>query len=138
MGLLKRLLKRLFWTPRKLWAPRKPKMAIIDDASFVRRAIYDRFHDRYDITEFTRIPDFLDELDAFDVLVVDGDGIGNSHFDCGATFLKCYIPVHSEKRFVHYTGLCIYQNKQELKRLGCSVVSKGANPDELERAVTGK
>lgn len=138
MGLLKRLLKRLFWTPRKLWTPRKPKMAIIDDRAIVRRAIYDRFSDRYDIMEFTRIPEYLEELDAFDVLIVGGEGIGNPHFDHGAKFLRCYIPLHIDKKFIHYTDFCNYENATELRRLNCVILDKCASPDELERAVTVK
>lgn len=124
--------KALFSKP-----PRKPKLAVIDDAGFIRRGVVRDFSDTYEVTEFARIPPVLDELDEFDVLIVDGDGIGNETWRHGADFLCDYIPLRPGKRYVHFSGLIDRFNRNRLTVLGCKCVTKGSRPDELINAVNG-
>lgn len=117
---------------------RRPTLAVIDDTCFIRSIIVKQFSDEYDVTEFARIPTVLDELAGFDVLIVDGNGIGNNAWKHGADFLCDYAPKHPEKRFVHFTGLCTDENWERLKAIGVTVVSKGSRPEKLVNAVNGK
>lgn len=131
---MKDIIKRIC----SIFKKRRPTLAVIDDAGFIRRGIMNDFSAEYDVTEFARIPNDLDELNGFDVLIVDGDGIGNPSFSHGADFLCYYIPLHPEKKYIHYSGLIDRENGNRLTVLGCKCVSKGCNPTDLISAVTGK
>ena len=124
--------KALFSKP-----PRKPKLAVIDDMGFVHRGIENLFEPSYDVTCFYRIPDNLDELKPFDVLIVDGSGIGNGSIENGVGFLWAFVPLHREKRYIHYTGLCTSESRAMLTSLGVKIVIKGSRPEELVNAVNG-
>lgn len=121
-----------------MFKKRRPTLAVIDDTCFIRSIIVKDFSDEYDVTEFARIPTVLDELAEFDVLIVDGNGIGNNVWKHGADFLYDYAPMHPEKRFVHFTGFCTDKNCERLKAIGVTVVSKGSRPEKLVNAVNGK
>lgn len=118
--------------------PRVPKLAVIDDSGMIQHGVESNFASSHEVKKFWRIPEDLAELDQFDVLIVDGDGIGNQRFAHGVDFLVEYAPKHPEKRFVHYTGLCMGENRERLKAIGVTVVSKGCYPEELMQAVNRK
>ena len=125
--------KALFSKP-----PRKPKLAVIDDSGMIQRVVERNFESSHEVTCFYRIPDNLDELKPFDVLIVDNDGIGNGKFMNGMDFLRKYVPfLLEEKRIVHFTGLCEFKDRMWLKSVGVAVVNKGSRPDELINAVNG-
>lgn len=118
--------------------PRKPKLAVIDDSGMIQRVVERNFESSHEVTCFYRIPNNLDELKPFDVLVVDNDGIGNGKFVNGMDFLRKYVPfLLEEKRIVHFTGLCEFKDKMWLKSVGVAVVDKGGRPEELVNAVNG-
>lgn len=131
---MKDIIKRIC----SIFKKRRPTLAVIDDTGFIRRGIVEDFSKLYDVTEFARIPNDLDELNGFDVLIVDGDGIGNPSFSHGADFLCYYIPLHPEKRYVHYSGLITGETHNRLTVLGCKCVEKGCRTTELMTAVTGQ
>ena len=133
-----RKLCSLFKKRRPTFTKRRPTLAVIDDKGFIRRGIVKDFSAEYDVTEFSRIPNDLDELNGFDVLIVDGSGIGNLEYRNGADFLCYYIPLHPEKRYVHFSGFITEENGNRLTVLGCKCVTKGCNPKYLISAVTGK
>ena len=117
---------------------RKPTLAVIDDCWMIQQAVRNAVGDVYTVTSLTVIPDDLSMLDAFDVLVVDGSGIGNRTYQNGVDFLLAYAPSHSDKRFVHFTGYCERQNMNSLLKLGIPVVSKGVRPGEILEALVQK
>lgn len=128
-GIIKRI-KELFST--------RPRLAVIDDSGMIHRVVTDSFSETHDVTSFYRIPNDLAELDKFDVLIVDGDGICNGKYRNGVEFLCDYVPTHTGKRYVHFTGFCNKANGDKLTALGCKVVSKGYRPDYLVSAVTDR
>ena len=133
---MKKMLMKLFGFKKA--APRKPRLAVIDDCGFIVRGIERDFAETHDVDVFYRIPDDLHELDKYDVLIVDGDGIGNTKFMNGVDFIREYETFHKDKKIIHYTGLCTQQNRTELESRGVKVVSKGGWPSELIEAVNGK
>ena len=133
-----RKLCSLFKKRRPTFTKRRPTLAVIDDQGCIRRGIVEDFSAEYDVTEFSRIPNDLDELNGFDVLIVDGSGIGNLEYRNGVDFLCYYIPLHPEKRYVHYSGFITQGNGNRLTVLGCKCVTKGARHNELITAVTGQ
>ena len=118
--------------------PRVPKLAVIDDSGMIQNVVLRNFASSHEVKAYWRLPEDLTELDQFDVLIVDGDGIGNQQFAHGVDFLVEYAPKHPDKRFVHFTGWCDGRNKEKLKTIGIAVVSKGGRPNELVDAVNGK
>lgn len=114
---------------------RKPTLAVIDDCWMIQSAVRNAVGDVYKVTAFTLIPDDLSVLDAFDALVVDGSGIGNRTYPTGVDFLLAYAPRHPEKRFVHFTGYCDWQNRDSLAKLGIPVVDKGGRSGEILEAL---
>lgn len=117
---------------------RVPKLAVIDDSGMIQTVVLKNFASSHEVKPYWMIPEDLTELDQFDVLIVDGDGIGNQRFAHGVDFLVEYAPKHPDKRFVHFTGWCDGQNKEKLKAMGIKVVNKGGWPSELIEAVNGK
>lgn len=118
--------------------PQVPKLAVIDDSGMIQTVVLRNFASSHEVKTYWRIPEDLTELDQFDVLIVDGDGIGNKRFAFGVDFLVEYAPKHPDKRFVHFTGWCDGWNKEKLKTIGIAVVSKGGSHNELVDAVNGK
>lgn len=115
-----------------------PKLAVIDDSGMIQSVVLRKFASSHEVKTYWRIPEDPKELDQFDVLIVDGDGIGNQRFAHGVDFLVEYAPKHPNKRFVHFTGLCMSKNRERLKAIGVTVVSKGCCPEELVNVVNGK
>lgn len=118
--------------------PQVPKLAVIDDSGMIQNVVMRNFASSHEVKTYWRIPEDLTELDQFDVLIVDGDGIGNQRFAHGIDFLVEYAPKHHDKMFVHFTGLCTSENRERLKSIGVMVVSKSSRPEELVNAVSGK
>lgn len=114
---------------------RKPTLAVIDDFLMVQSAIRNAVGDVYTVTALTVIPDDLSVLDAFDALVVDRSGIGNRTYKNGVDFLIDYAPHHPEKRFVHFTGYCEWQDRDNLAKIGIPVVERS---DEILEALVKK
>lgn len=133
---MKKLLMKLFGLRKAV--PRKPRLAVIDDCGFIVTRIEKDFAETHDVDVFYRIPDDLHELDKYDVLIVDGNGIGNSKFRNGVDFIREYEPFHKDKNIIHYTGLCSFLDRMVLKSRGVKVVIKGSRPSELIEAVNGE
>lgn len=117
---------------------RVPKLALIDDSGMIQTFVLSDFASSHEVKTYWRIPEDLTELDQFDVLIVDGAGIGNRRFANGVNFLLEYAPKNPDKRFVHFTGLCTAEDRERLKAIGVTVVSKGRCTEELVNAVNGK
>lgn len=118
-------------------SPQVQKLAVIDDSGMIQNVVERQFGTSHTVKKYWKIPDDLMELDQFDVLIVDGDGIGNQRFAHGVDFLVEYAPKHPDKKFVHFSGFCTGQDRERLKAIGVAVVTKGGRPDELVDAVNG-
>lgn len=114
------------------------KVCVIDDCGFIRHALVQDFgNEKIDCEEMHSIPKDLSKLEPFDVLVVDGDGIGNGTYHHGVDFLKDYAPNHKDKLLVHYSGLITKQNGDALKELGVFCIMKGYGTNTVIDAVVG-
>ena len=69
---------------------RVPKLALIDDSGMIQTVVLSDFASSHEVKTYWRIPEDLTELDQFDVLIVDGTGIGNRWFANGVNFLLEY------------------------------------------------
>ena len=116
--------------------PKMGRVCVIDDARFMK-SFCEKFLEDFEITHLYRIPEDESELAEFDVLIVDGQGIGNSKYKEGKDFLLSYKLHGSNRGCVYYSGLCDKSDREELAQHGIAAVTKGSNPQELVDAVKG-
>lgn len=113
----------------------KPKVLVIDDTYFIFAAI-SKTLDFCEVEHEYRIPEDESELPDFDVLIVDGDGIGNSKYKNGIEFCKAYKKQGNNKVVIYYSGLAPYgENEKALVGKGVKILTKGGNPDRIVEAV---
>lgn len=95
------------------------KACVIDDSRGITSSLKAQLEkEGIDVTEMWRLPEDMSELDGFDMLVVDGSGIGNSKFKNGVEFLKAYAPTCGFKLLIYYSSFYTQQTAEELDRLG--------------------
>lgn len=113
----------------------KPKVLVIDDQYFTF-SYAKKFLDFCDVKHEYRIPEDESTLAEYDVLIVDGDGIGNSKYKHGMDFCKAYAKQGNNKGVIYHSGLTPYgEDEQILTKLGVNIVVKGRDPDFLVDAV---
>ena len=115
---------------------RKMKILVIDDHRFIAEGIR-KYFPNDDVKHHYRIPTDLSELDRYDVLIVDNQGINNETFKSGSDFLKFYQPADPDQVVVYYSGLGAEgEFKEMLDSKGFFSFTKGNNPDKLVQLVT--
>ena len=114
--------------------PKMGRVCVIDDARLMK-SFCEKFLEDFEITHLYRIPEDESELAEFDVLIVDGQGIGNSKYKEGKDFLLSYKLHGSNRGCVYYSGLC--SDREELAQHGIAAVTKGSDPQKLVDAVKG-
>ncbi len=115
---------------------RKMKILVIDDYSFIAEGIR-KYFPNDEVQHHYRIPTDLSELDRYDVLIVDNQGINNETFKSGSDFLRFYQPTDPNQVVVYYSGLdADGKFKEMLDRKGFFSFVKGRNPDQLVQLVT--
>ena len=115
---------------------RKMKILVIDDYSFIAEGIR-KYFPNDDVQHHYRIPTDLSELDRYDVLIVDNQGINNGMFKSGSDFLKSYVPTNPNQMVIYHSGLGAYgEFKELLDSKGFFSFTKGNNPDKLVQLVT--
>ena len=115
---------------------RKMKILVIDDHGFVAETIR-KYFPKDDVQHHYCIPTDLSELDRYDVLIVDNQGINNETFKSGSDFLKFYQPADPDQVVVYYSGLdADGEFKEMLDNKGFFSFTKGNNPDKLVQLVT--
>lgn len=112
------------------------KVCVIDDDRFMK-SFCEKFLEDFEITHLYRLPEDESILAEFDVLVVDGQGIGNSKYKEGKDFLLSYKIHGSNRGCVYYSGLCDQSDREELAQHGIAAVTKGSDPQKLCDAVKG-
>lgn len=113
----------------------KPKVLVIDDAGFMR-SYAQKFLDFCDVEQKYRIPEDETVLAKYDVLIVDGNGIGNSKYKDGIEFCKAYEKQGNNKGVIYHSGL--FSDKEDLeilKEMGIKVLLKGDQPGKFVEAV---
>lgn len=107
------------------------KILVIDDMSFIAKGIEKYFPDAQVEHEYG-IPADLSELDNYDILVVDNQGIGNGKWKNGEEFLKDYQPNKPNQMVIFHSGLePRHEFADILKSKGFFSFTKGRNPDKL-------
>ena len=115
---------------------RKMKILVIDDHSFVAEGIR-KYFPNDEVEHHYRIPTYLSELDKYDVLIVDNQGISNGTFKSGSNFLKYYVPTNPNQMVIYHSGLGADGDfKEMLDSKGFFSFTKGNNPDKLVQLVT--
>lgn len=116
-------------------ATAKPKVLVIDDARYVGSYVH-KFLDFCDVEQEYGIPEDEAVLAKYDVLIVDGEGIGNSKYKHGIEFCKAYAKQGNNKGVIYHSGLEPYgEDEQILTKLGVNIMVKGRDPDLLVNAV---
>ena len=107
------------------------KILVIDDWSSVASDIERYFPDASVAHEY-RIPVDLSELDNYDILIVDNQGIGNGKWNSGKSFLKDYQPKNPNQMVIFHSGLWPSNEFANiLKSKGFFSFTKGSNPSKL-------
>ena len=115
---------------------RKMKILVIDDYRFIAEGIRKYFPNDV-VWHHYRIPTDLSELDRYDVLIVDNQGINNETFKSGRDFLKFYQPADPDQVVIYYSGLDAEgEFKEMLDNKGFFSFTKGNNPDKLVQLIT--
>lgn len=108
------------------------KACVIDDSRGITSSMKAELEKQgIDVTEMWELPEDESELDGFDMLVVDGSGIGNHRHKNGVEFLKAYAPTHKDKLFIHYSGFYTQQTAMELDKLGVICCMKTWNHEAV-------
>ena len=116
-------------------SPAKPKVLVIDDAVFMR-SYAQKFLDFCDVEQEYGIPEDETELAEYDVLIVDGEGIGNTKYKHGIEFCKAYEKQGRNKVVIYHSGLAPFgENEKALVAKGVKILTKGGNPDRLVEAI---
>jgi len=114
------------------------KILVIDDWRVIAESIKVCFPNASVDHEY-RIPIDLSELDGYDVLIVDGQGIGNSKWKSGEEFLKDYRPKNPKQMVIYHSGLEPSNEFAELlESNGFFSFTKGRDPDKLVALVKGE
>lgn len=116
--------------------PKMGKVCVIDDNRFMLSYCED-FLEGFEITQLYRLPEDESILAEFDVLIVDGEGIGNSKYKKGKEFLLAYKLQGRNRGCVYCSGLCDESDREELAQHSIAAVTKGGNPQRLVDAVKG-
>ena len=116
--------------------PKMGRVCVIDDDYFMK-SYCEKFLEDFEITHLYRLPEDESALAEFDVLIVDGQGIGNSKYKEGKDFLLSYKLQGSNRGCVYYSGLCHKSDRDDLAPRGIAAVTKGWDPQKLVDAVKG-
>ena len=112
------------------------KILVIDDYKFIAEGIQ-KYFPTDEVAHHYRIPEDLTELDGYDILIVDNQGINNSRYGSGKALLKEYQPTNSNQMVIYHSGLSPEQKfKEVLDSKGFFAFTKGSNPDKLVQLVT--
>lgn len=115
---------------------RRIQILVIDDYRFIAEGIR-KYFPKDHVWHHYYIPTDLSELDRYDVLIVDNQGIGNGTFKSGSDFLKSYVPTNPNQMVIYYSGLDADGDfKEMLGNKGFFSFTKGNNPDKLVQLVT--
>lgn len=113
----------------------KPKVLVIDDAGCML-AYARKFLDFCDVEQKYGIPEDETVLAKYDVLIVDGEGIGNSKYKDGIEFCKAYKKQGNNKGVIYHSGLLPDKgDREELEKKGIKSVLKGGFASDLVEAV---
>lgn len=91
----------------------------------------------FKVSQVYGIPEDETELARYDVLIVDGYGIGNGQYGDGMEFLLSYQMRGNNKGLVHFSNLVSNADKIALAEKGIKYLNKCTDPQNLLDAVAG-
>ncbi len=111
------------------------KILVIDDWSCTADNVR-HLYPMDKVDHLFRIPEDLSVLDNYDVLIVDNEGIGNSTYKSGKSFLKDYEPKSEDQAVIFHSGLSPDSEfKWILDNKNFYSFTKGQNPDKLRNLI---
>ena len=129
--------KTIFRQQQTMTEVRKMKILVIDDWSIIAESIRQTFPDAQ-VDHMYRLPwEDLSELDNYDILFVDNEGIGNKQYRSGQEFLRAYTPKSDKQMVIYHSGLSPHREfKEVLDTKGFFSFTKGGKLEKLTQLVT--
>lgn len=113
------------------------KVCVIDD-SYSMADIVRQYLPDCEVEGIYRLPEDETSLAKYDVLIVDGEGIGNSKYNHGVEFCKAYEKQGNNKKVIFFSGLePIKSDRPILEAKGVEWIVKGYDPQILADVVNG-
>lgn len=103
----------------------KKQICVIDDDGFVRDCVA-KCLKQHTVVGLRLLPLEVAELYDYDILIVDGNGIGNEKWKNGVEFLMEYTPKNPLQKLIHFSGYITEQDKRKLTKKGIKVITKGS------------
>lgn len=103
----------------------KKRICVIDDDGFVRGCIAKCLM-QHTVVGLRLLPLEVAELYDYDILIVDGNGIGNEKWRNGVEFLMEYTPKNPMQKLIHFSGYITAQDEMKLTKKGIKVITKGS------------
>lgn len=102
----------------------KKRICIIDDEGFIRNWVAECLKP-HTVVGLRELPLDVSELYDYDILIVDGNGIGNEKWRHGVAFLMEYTPKNPLQKLIHYSGYISAQDEKKLTQKGIMALEKG-------------
>ena len=102
----------------------KKRICIIDDEGFIRDWVAECLKP-HTVVGLRMLPLDVSELNDYDIVIVDGNGIGNEKWRHGVEFLMEYTPKNPMQKLIHYSGYISAENEMKLTQKGIMALEKG-------------
>ena len=113
------------------------KVCVIDD-SYITADIVRKYLPDCEVDGMRRLPEDETSLAQYDVLIVDGEGIGNARYGHGVEFCKAYEKQGNNKKVIFFSGLLPKKSDMPiLEAKGVVWLTKGRDPQILADVVNG-
>ena len=109
---------------------------VIDDWKITADLIQ-KWFPKVQVDHMYRLPwEDLSELDKYDILFVDNEGIGNKQYRSGSSFLKEYQPKSDKQMVIYHSGLSPHHKlKEVLDSKGFFSFTKGGREEVLKQLI---
>ena len=102
----------------------KKRICVIDDDGFIRNCVAECLKP-HTVVGLRMLPLDVSELYDYDILIVDGNGIGNEKWRHGVAFLLEYTPKNPLQKLMHFSGYITVQDEMKLNKKGIMTLVKG-------------
>lgn len=101
----------------------KKRICIIDDQGFIRDCVA-KCLKPHTVEGLRQLPLDVSELYDYDILIVDGNGIGNEKWRNGVAFLMEYTPKNPKQKLIHFSGFVSVEDETKLTQKGIMALEK--------------
>lgn len=102
----------------------KKRICVIDDDGFIRNWVAECLKP-HTVVGLRMLPLDVSELNNYDIVIVDGNGIGNEKWANGVDFLMDYTPLNPLQKLMHFSGYISVQDEMKLNKKGIMTLVKG-------------